>query len=78
MKGVSDINACAGTRYPWLALYDVLARELSIRPGNSQDRVAFFPSGRIKCIATHPNGLIFAAAEGRNLLLLGLEGGASS
>ncbi|MGO8954164.1 MAG: DUF4062 domain-containing protein [Rhodomicrobium sp.] len=78
MKGVSDIDACADARYPWLALFDVLAGELSIRPGNSRDRVAFLPSRRIKCVATHPNGVTFAAAEGRNLLLFQLEGGASS
>ncbi len=45
MTGVSDINACADARYPWLAFYDVLAGELSIRPGNSKHRVAFLPFG---------------------------------
>jgi pimeloyl-ACP methyl ester carboxylesterase len=75
IRGVSDINPCACARYDWLALFDVLAGEISIRPCNSPDRVAFSPSGRIKCIATHPNGVIFAAAEGCNLLLFRLEGG---
>ena len=73
INGSGDPVACGDSRYPWLALFHPLKAELSIRGARSREYVAHWPAERVTRIATHPSGVIFAAAEGSSVLLLRLE-----
>lgn len=77
MNGSGDPVACGDGRYPWQALFHPLTSELSIRSARSREHVAFWPAERVTRITTHTSGVIFAAAEGRSVLLLCIENATS-